>query len=360
MKVIFLIMPLLYLVGNGYLLWKVWHSTTTLPLWCRVIICVILCLFAISLFAAIGLRNADIPHPILKAMFNIGSIWMVFLLYMVLLLLIFDIVGIFVPVKRYSLAFALTVTTVVLIYGYINYSRPRVEYLDINLTKSQNSQSVRIVAISDIHLGYGTSASRLGDYVEMINAQNPDVVLIAGDLIDNSTQPLSAEPYAETLLKLHAPMGIYMVVGNHEYISGIDACIDYLRNTPIKILRDNSATLPSGLQIIGRDDRSNRHRKSLEELLNCADNSNPIVVVDHQPYELEKADSLKVDIQIYGHTHRGQIWPLNILTDHLYSQSHGYRHWTHSHVVVSSGLSLWGPPFRIGTHSDMYVIDVKW
>lgn len=359
MKIIFTIMPLLYLAGNGYLLWKVWQATT-LPLWCKIIICVILSLVAFSLFMAIGLRGANIPHPVLKAMFNIGSIWMVFMFYMVLLLLVFDIVGIFAPVRKYSFALCLAVTTVTLICGYINYRHPKVEQIDINLAKSQNTQSLRIVAISDIHLGYGTSAARLKGYVDMINAQKPDVVVIAGDLIDNSTRPLASEPYAETLSTLRAPMGIYMTLGNHEYISGIDSCIKFIQSTPIKLLRDSSITLPSGLQIIGRDDRSNRHRKSLQELLNSANKDNPIVLVDHQPYELEKADSLEVEFQIYGHTHRGQIWPLNLLTDHLYSQSHGYRHWSHSHTIVSSGLSLWGPPFRIGTRSDMYVIDIKW
>ncbi|MBR3702421.1 MAG: metallophosphoesterase, partial [Alistipes sp.] len=75
--------------------------------------------------------------------------------------------------------------------------------------------------------------------------------------------------------------------------------------------------------------------------------------------QLEKADSLGVDFQFSGHTHRGQVFPLNLLTDHMFEQSHGYRHWSHAHIYVSSGLSLWGPPFRIGTHSDMAVIEVK-
>jgi predicted MPP superfamily phosphohydrolase len=85
----------------------------------------------------------------------------------------------------------------------------------------------------------------------------------------------------------------------------------------------------------------------------------PIIVVDHQPYNLHKSDSLKVDLHLSGHTHRGQVWPASLLTDKMYEQSYGYRKWNHSHIFVSSGLSLWGPPFRIGTNSDLAVINLK-
>ena len=85
----------------------------------------------------------------------------------------------------------------------------------------------------------------------------------------------------------------------------------------------------------------------------------PTIVLDHQPYDLAKTDSLGVDIQISGHTHNGQIWPLNWFTDYIFEQSHGYHKWSRSHIFVSSGLSLWGPPFRIGTRGDMAVIELR-
>jgi predicted MPP superfamily phosphohydrolase len=90
-----------------------------------------------------------------------------------------------------------------------------------------------------------------------------------------------------------------------------------------------------------------------------AEASRPIVVLDHQPYDIVASDRLGVDIHLSGHTHRGQVWPLSWLTDAIYDQSHGYRKWENTHAYVSSGLSLWGPPFRIGTHSDMAVIDIE-
>ena len=100
----------------------------------------------------------------------------------------------------------------------------------------------------------------------------------------------------------------------------------------------------------------NRRRKPLEELLTQADLERPTILLDHQPYELNRTDSLGIDLQLSGHTHHGQVWPVNLLTDHIYEQSHGYRRWTKSHIWVSSGISLWGPPFRIGTRGDMAII----
>jgi predicted MPP superfamily phosphohydrolase len=215
-----------------------------------------------------------------------------------------------------------------------------------------------LVAITDVHLGYGTGVDALKGFVDQINQQSPDVVLIVGDLIDNSLKPLFHDSFDKVLSMIKAPQGIYMVPGNHEYISGIDDVADYLRGTSIVLLRDSVVTLSNGIQIVGRDDRMNKKRKPLKELLVHTNEKHPIIVLDHQPYNLNITDSLKVDLQISGHTHHGQLFPFNLLTDYLYEQSHGYRKWKNSHIWVSSGLSLWGPPFRIGTKGDFAIIDI--
>ena len=218
---------------------------------------------------------------------------------------------------------------------------------------------MKVVAISDVHLGNGTRKAQLKKFVEMINAENPDLIIIGGDLIDNSLLPLYQQKMEEELNQLKAPMGIYLAPGNHEYISGMEECERFLKNTPIRLLRDTIVTLPNGLQLIGRDDRSNRRRTPIADLMKKTDSTKPTLLIDHQPYEVSKKDSLGIDIQFSGHTHRGQVWPLSLLVDNMYEQSHGYRQWPHSHVYVSSGLSLWGPPFRIGTDSDMLVMTIR-
>ena len=196
---------------------------------------------------------------------------------------------------------------------------------------------------------------------EAINSfirEKPDLILIGGDLIDNSVTPLYTENMQEELSQLKAPQGIYMVPGNHEYISGIKKSAEFIRSTPIQLLRDTVITLPNGVQIAGRDDRHNPSRLSLRTLSQNINPAQPVILLDHQPYDLQNTEKAGIDLQFSGHTHRGQIWPMSLLTDYLFQQSHGYRQWGNSHVYVSSGLSLWGPPFRIGTNSEMVVFNI--
>lgn len=109
---------------------------------------------------------------------------------------------------------------------------------------------------------------------------------------------------------------------------------------------------------MGRDDRHNRGRKTLEQLTENLDPSKPVILLDHQPYELEKTEKAGVDLQFSGHTHRGQVWPMSWIVDRMFELSYGIKKTGNSTIYVSSGLSLWGPPFRIGTDSEMVVFNI--
>ena len=355
MRIFFLIFLLASVGGNVYIFIRTLQMLSGFSLAMKILLSVIYWLVAFSLVIAMLTRHIDMPVILSKSMFHIGSVWLVFTLYMIFALLIADVTKIFVPSLNHGFYYALGATCCLLLYGYYNYRHPQVNKIDVSLDKPIEGNGINIVAVSDVHLGYGTGKAMLKEYVDMINAQHPDLILIGGDLIDNSLTPLYKENMAEELAQLKAPLGIYMVPGNHEYISGIDESVRFLKDTSIQLLRDSVVTLPNGVQIIGRDDRSNRSRHSLPTLLKQADRSKPIILLDHQPYNLAKTDSLGIDLQFSGHTHHGQIWPISWVTDRIYEQSHGYRKWSQSHIYVSSGLSLWGPPFRIGTNSDMAV-----
>ena len=361
MKMMFLSMIAAYLCGNIYIFVRALQTLSGLSLGWKVVFSLGYWLAALALVLSIFvLRHIEIPEVLSQGLFNIGSVWLVFTLYMVLALLVTDISKFFIPtLKTYGFVVSFGFTVCLLTYGYFNYKHPDINHLDITLDKPLQGQPMKIVAISDVHLGNGTRKPQLQKFIEMINAQEPDLIIIGGDLIDNSLIPLYQQKMAEELNQLKAPMGIYLAPGNHEYISGMEACEQFLKGTPIRLLRDSIVTLPNGLQLIGRDDRSNRRRLPIAELMKQADSTKPTLLIDHQPYEVAKKDSLGIDIQFSGHTHRGQVWPLSLLVDNMYEQSHGYRKWNHSHVYVSSGLSLWGPPFRIGTKSDMLVMRVK-
>lgn len=352
----FIGMMIAYAGGNTYIFIRGLQTLSGCSTGVKLLFSVIYWCLAGAMFLYFMTRNIDLPKWLAGTMFSVGSAWLIFTLYMVIALVVTDVAGLFLSSLRHGFVYALGFTLLLLLAGYCNYRHPKVVELNLTTDKHIEGGEMKIVAISDVHLGDGTGKKALQRYVRKINAQQPDLILIGGDLIDNSIKPVYGARMNEELEQLKATLGIYMVPGNHEYISGLEQCEEFLRLTDITLLRDSVATLPNGVQIIGRDDRSNKRRKTLENLIAQTDKSRPIVVIDHQPYKLAQADSLGVDLQFSGHTHHGQVWPISMITDRMFEQSHGYRKWSHAHIYVSSGLSLWGPPFRIGTNSDMAVI----
>lgn len=360
MKWIFILGLSLYVGGNLYIYLRMFQAVATLHLTLRVVLSILFWIMAFALFAAIAMRDTTLPDFVQRAMFSVGSVWMVFVLYMVLATLVVDALHLAYPAFSHRVWYALAATLVLLAGGYINYRMVRIERQTIDIAKGNTSSPQRIVAISDVHLGYGTTRRDLARYVDKINSLEGDVVLIVGDLIDNSVKPVEREDMCAEFARLRAPEGIYMVAGNHEYISGLDDVERYLATTRVHLVRDSVVTLGSDIQLLCRDDRSNRRRMSIEELVAKADATKPMILLDHQPYDIAtSAATGAIDLHLSGHTHRGQVWPLNWLTDAMYDQSYGYRKWGAMHAYVSSGLSLWGPPFRIGTHSEIVVIDIN-
>lgn len=355
---ILIIVLLCFAAGNSYIYIRALSTIRKFTFAAKAIFTILFWLSACSIFLSLALRHKDLPRFILEIMFEVGSLWLVFVLYMTLSLLAMDIVRLFVSKMQYGFLYALGITAVILIAGYVNYLHPTINRIDIPLEKQMEGGEIRVVAVSDLHLGYGTDRERLRLFVDMINAENPDIIIIGGDLIDNSLIPLYEERMDEELRRLHAPLGIYMAPGNHEYISDIKEVEAFLKKTPIKMLADSVVTLPNGIQIACRDDISNKERMHLYNLLKQADREKPLILIEHQPMNIPYKNKLGVDLLFCGHTHHGQIWPGNIITDILYEQSHGYRKWSHTHVYVSSGLSLWGPKFRIGTSCDMALFRV--
>lgn len=348
-----------YAIGNLYVYVRLLQGVAHLPLWAKICGSLLFWLCATALFSAFALHDAGLSERILRTLYVVGSWWMVFTLYMCLTLLTTDVIHLVVPALSGRVWWALGITLLLLVGGYLNYRLPRTQHLGIEVDKPIAKERVRLAVISDIHLGYGTDREDLARYIELINGQSPDAVLIVGDLIDNSVRPVEAEDMCAEFSRVCAPAGVYMVAGNHEYISDIEAVEAYLANSAVRLLRDSVVTLPSDIVLVGRDDRANSERAPLAELLASADSSRPIVVLDHQPYDIEESAAAGcVDIHLSGHTHRGQVWPLSLLVDALYEQSYGYRRWGDMHAYVTSGLSLWGPPFRIGTNSELVIIDI--
>lgn len=359
MPIVFLVILCLYLAGNMYIYLKGIHALSAFPAGVKIGVSILFWFFSLAVFFAFLLRKSNVPLKVLTFLHEVGSSWLVFTLYMVLFLFFFDLAKWIYKPFSYGFYGALGLTLCLLLYGYFNYKHLKTKEYSITVKKTMPVSSVRIVAVSDIHLGLGTGKRALAGYINRINEQRPDIILIGGDLIDNSVQPLKQERMEEELNRLKAPLGVYMVPGNHEYIAGIEESVAYIRSTQIRLLCDSVVCLENGLQLIGRDDRSNHRRNPLSELLKQVDREKPIILLDHQPYQLDKTVKEGVDLQFSGHTHHGQIWPLSWLTDHLFELSYGYEKRGETSLYVSSGLSLWGPPFRIGTDSELVVFNLK-
>jgi uncharacterized protein len=306
-----------------------------------------------------------------------GSFWLGFMAYFFFSILIIDILrafnGLFnffpefisVNYEKSKLITAVSVialSAIIIGAGYINAYIPKIKKLDFTIAKKAgNVKSLRIAAASDIHLGTIISNSRLERLVSSINSLDPDIILLAGDIVDSDLRPVIKNNLGETLKKLKSKYGIFAVTGNHEYIGGVEEAINYLSALDITVLRDRVVKINKSFYIAGRDDRSinqfsGSKRKELKELLSGIDSAMPVILMDHQPFSLKKTAETSVDLQLSGHTHHGQLWPFNFITSMIYEVSAGYLKINNTNFYVSSGYGTWGPPIR--TNSRPEILDI--
>lgn len=362
MKWMFIIVLLAFAGVNYYVILRLWQM---LPAgsWFRWAVLAGGIVAAVSFFMVFLLRNMW-PGGVLSVLYTVGSSWIFILVYLFLAIVIADLLPFtglvdrtsFLRSNPYTFLGIVGVVAMIMVAGNINYHHKRRVEINVESTGASTDGKLKMVVISDLHLGYTIGKKELTRWVEKINAESPDVVLIAGDLIDNDVRPLYNKGLAEILRGIDTRFGVYMVPGNHEYISGIDASIAFIEQTGIILLRDSTVTVDGRVVIAGRDDLTNRRRMPLRELVSGVDGSLPVVVVDHQPQKLSDAEGIGAALQVSGHTHRGQIWPFNWVMDGIYEDSYGYQQKGATAVYVSSGLGIWGGKFRIGSVSEYVII----
>lgn len=355
---LYIIVPLLF-GGLIYSLWGIVRLAPLIPLvrwglaglW-------LACFVAFVLMFA--LRGA-IPVGLMQYAYPLLTSWLMIALYVILLLCVVDILRLVPALRGYlqgswGLLFGFVGVLILLFtYAHIRYRHKERVELNIRLDKALDRR-YKILALSDLHLGYTIGKAELATWVEMINREHPDLVLIAGDIVDGDTRPLLREGVAEVLNRIEAP--IYACLGNHEYIGGEAGELAFLGQTKIQLLRDSLA-LWQGLCLVGRDDASNPYRQSTQSLLQGTDKTKPIILLDHQPHNLGESAKAGVDLHLSGHTHRGQLFPISWVVDAMYQLSHGYMAEGGTHYYVSSGMGIWGGKFRLGTQSEYCVIHLS-
>ena len=319
------------------------------------------------------------PMWLAEPFVKLGSWWLGAMVYLTLLFLLTDIFRGLNSLFHFSdiLKFqwsgqkgAVAVVTVyalsaiVLAFGYYNAVSPVVRMQEISLNKPVPGGKQRVVLVSDIHLGMMISNGRLDTLVNLVNRQNADVILLAGDVFDEDLGPVIKNNMGDLLKNLKARYGVYAVLGNHEFYGNADAAHHYLTDHNITVLRDSVAVLLNGIVVAGREDITGQQmygkpRKPLDELLAGIDREKPLFLLDHQPYKLDEAVANGVDLQVSGHTHHGQMWPFNHITGAMFEISRGYGKIGESHFFVSSGYGTWGPPIRTNSRSEIVVMDIS-
>lgn len=305
---------------------------------------------------------------------KIGTTWLAFLLYFILALLVIDMVRIFnyffnfLPPFTYQskVFFGIGVfvfVSIVVLYGHITALRVQVVQVPITIHKSvKGAKHIKILMASDLHLGAIIGESWEQKFLQIVREQNPDLVLLCGDVVDGDIAPVLRKQLGKHIQDIQAPMGLYAITGNHEYIGGIDKALSYFESINIRVLRDEVIELENGIQLVGRDDLhsqiGNNTRKSLASLLMNIDSTKPVIVMNHQPYNLHEAVENKVDLHLSGHTHHGQLWPFNYITNALFELSWGYRLINQTHFYVSSGFGTWGPTVRLGNNPEVVVFSI--
>lgn len=300
----------------------------------------------------------------------LGAYWLIIALYLFLALVVFDFIRIinwvspFLPSRGTAAylqlkmwvfygIFGLTIAAVLL--GHWNAVHPRVKEITIVSSKDFGiDRPLSIVMVSDMHMGSLVGKHRLEKMVDRINQLKPDIVIFAGDLLDEAHGYIFKNDIGAPMRHIKAFYGVYAVPGNHEYIGGIASSEKYIQTLSLHWLKDSVVRISDHIILIGRDDRQayrmyGKNRKSLQDLLASVDAGTLNILVDHQPVDLEEVAKYPIDLQLSGHTHNGQFWPFNHVVRWVYRLPYGYAKIGNTHFYVSSGYGTWGPPVRLAT-----------
>jgi len=361
-----------------YYLWTRLVRDTALPHPWSVAGGALLSFLAVSLFAsALAIRG---PRAIATPVLWVGYTWLGLVFFLLLAVASADLLKVGVrayeamratpvdPDRRLALGRMLAAGSVVVGFGASGagmasaLSRVEVKKLKVELASlGRGAAPIKIVQISDVHIGPTIGRDFIEEIVDRINALSPDVVAITGDLVDGTVADLAE--HAAPLGKLKAKHGVFFVTGNHEYYSGADDWIAHLRGLGVRVLRNEHVSLPCGIDVAGVDDWTAKqfggdHGPDLDKALRGRDAARPVVLLAHQPKAIFGAAAKEVALQLSGHTHGGQIFPFNFLVRLQQPYLAGLYTHEKTQLYVSRGTGYWGPPMRLGAPAEITEIDV--
>ncbi|WP_235864021.1 metallophosphoesterase [Sutcliffiella halmapala] len=299
----------------------------------------------------------------------IGSFWMALFYLLVIIVPLVHISVLLLRLTRlprpnidkWSSIMAMGLVFSLVGYGLFNAYSPTVQTYDIQIEKSNPStEQLNIVMASDTHFGVLSGKRHAIRMVKEINALEPDLVLFPGDILDDDINQFIEKEIAQVLAQIKAPDGVYLSLGNHDRHNGpIEDLIDTLEIGNLHVLYDDVITINDSITLIGRRDRTNSERLELGAFTEGMDLSKTVILLEHQPYDLDIAQEHGIDLMLSGHTHRGQVFPGNLITKRIYENDWGLLQKEQMYSIVSSGYGFWGPPIRIGSRSEIVQINVS-
>ena len=380
----------IYIIANSYLLIRLhrWLGTCN-PLFRKTGICVVISLAYVFLAASLLIAFFLPIGPARRIMKLISNYWLGILLYLILAVLMADAICflLFLITKRRlkcRTAAAGGICAVVVLglsaWGAYNARIIQVTPYEITVNKDGGRlENLNVVLAADLHLGYNIGTAHMMQMVDKINEQNADIVVFAGDIFDNEYEALDdPEELIAVLQKIQSKHGVYACYGNHDVEEKILAGFtfggnkkkessiqmdEFLERAGIHLLQDEAVLIDDSFYLYGRPDaqrpgRGINMRKTAAELMGELDTEKPVIVIDHEPKELQELADAGVDIDLCGHTHDGQMFPANLITALMWENSYGYLKKDHMHTIVTSGVGLFGPNMRVGTIAEICPITV--
>lgn len=391
---IFLYLFPFYLAAGGYLMFRAFHWTSSFakPLNAK--------RFKIpfSIVYTICLVSPLFANLLPKCWFTIqirrlSTYWLGIMLYMIAAVSIIDLTRFILKHTRLKNSFLFTPRALVVIgtvtavflstictYGLYNARNIKVKTYDINIAKyCGDTKDLKIALVADLHMGYSIGAKHITNMVEKINALSPDIIILAGDVFDNSSSSLDdPDEISKQLRSLKSKYGAYATYGNHDIEENLlvgftldtnsekinsKEMNDFLEKSGVTLLRDETMMINNEFYIVGRRDgikpsTDDGKRLSADELTKDLDKSKPIIFVAHEPSELQETADAGADIVLSGHTHDGQLFPGNIITNLMWENPYGVKKKDNMYSIVTSGVGVFGPLMRVGTNSEICEINI--
>ena len=331
----------------------------------RIALGVVLFVFCLSFILASAL-TFFLDNGFVRVLYTISASWLGFATYLFLASCVYALVLFVMRIfgADHSMAWfgmlCLVLAVIVSVYGLIHARDMRVKEINVSLSGLPTSwQGKKAVWVSDIHLGaiYGQDFAR--DIVSKINDAHPDIVFIGGDVYDGTKVNESEiiKPFAD----LHPALGVYFITGNHEEFRDNGPYLTAVKSVGMHVLNNEMITI-DGVQLIGVDDRDSIDAAKFQKFISGLniDKNKPSILLKHQPSQLAIAADAGISMQISGHTHRAQIWPLNFFTTMIFKgYDYGLNKWGNMLEYTSSGVGTWGPPMRVGSDSEIVVLDLE-